>query len=83
MANPAIPNIYHLRTVAEVSAKPCTICFRPSTAVLITPDSKVCHAEPVLFPRCAMPYLSYIPRRISDASVSVLCPIPCNIYAPH
>ncbi|KAI9867292.1 MAG: hypothetical protein M1813_009570 [Trichoglossum hirsutum] len=33
-------NIYHLRRVAEASAKPCEICFKPTTAVLITADNK-------------------------------------------
>jgi chromatin remodeling complex protein RSC6 len=40
MAAPPIPNTWHLRTVAEVSAKNCMICLKPSTAVLITPDNK-------------------------------------------
>ena len=38
--NPPIPNVWHLRTVAEVSRKNCMICFKPSTSVLITPNSK-------------------------------------------
>ena len=37
------PNLYTLRKVAEVSAKACDICYKPSTSVLITPDSKVRH----------------------------------------
>ncbi|CAF9908856.1 MAG: hypothetical protein GOMPHAMPRED_006338 [Gomphillus americanus] len=35
-----LQNIYHLRTVADPSAKSCLVCFKPSTAVLITPDNK-------------------------------------------
>ncbi|KIW96755.1 uncharacterized protein Z519_02146 [Cladophialophora bantiana CBS 173.52] len=34
------PNVYHLRTVAEASSKPCYVCHRPSAKVLITPDNK-------------------------------------------
>lgn len=41
MANTAFPNEYTLRTVAEASSKPCVICHRPSTRVLITTDNKV------------------------------------------
>lgn len=40
MANTAFPNEYTLRTVAEASSKPCVICHRPSTRVLITTDNK-------------------------------------------
>ncbi|KXX75648.1 VPS4-associated protein 1 [Madurella mycetomatis] len=36
----AFPNLYAHRKVAETSAKPCDICFKPSTSVLITPDNK-------------------------------------------
>lgn len=34
-------NVWHLRKVAEASAKPCDICYKPSSSVLITPDRKV------------------------------------------
>ncbi|KAK1760140.1 VPS4-associated protein 1 [Echria macrotheca] len=34
------PNEYSHRRVAETSAKPCDICFKPSSSVLITPDNK-------------------------------------------
>ncbi|KAK4107182.1 DUF1742-domain-containing protein [Canariomyces notabilis] len=34
------PNIYTHRKVAETSAKSCDICFKLSSSVLITPDSK-------------------------------------------
>lgn len=37
----ALTNIYHLRRVADTSAKACLICFKPSTSVMITPDNKV------------------------------------------
>ena len=42
MATPAVPfpNIYHHRRVAATSAKPCMICHKPSTSVLITRDNK-------------------------------------------
>ncbi|RDA95998.1 hypothetical protein CP533_5919 [Ophiocordyceps camponoti-saundersi (nom. inval.)] len=33
-------NLYTHRKVAESSAKSCDICYKPSTSVLITPDSK-------------------------------------------
>ena len=38
----SIPNIYHLRRVADTAAKACSICYKPSSCVLITPDNKVC-----------------------------------------
>ena len=37
----SLPNVWHLRTVAEASAKPCFICYKASPSVLITPDNKV------------------------------------------
>ncbi|CEJ59429.1 hypothetical protein PMG11_08054 [Penicillium brasilianum] len=36
----ALTNIYHLRRVADTSAKACLICYKPSTSVMITPDNK-------------------------------------------
>ncbi|KAJ5172422.1 hypothetical protein N7492_005015 [Penicillium capsulatum] len=36
----SLTNVYHLRRVADTSAKACLICFKPSTSVLITPDNK-------------------------------------------
>ncbi|KAK4222379.1 VPS4-associated protein 1 [Podospora fimiseda] len=36
----SFPNVYTHRKVAETSAKSCEICFKPSTSVLITDDSK-------------------------------------------
>ncbi|KAF2223502.1 VPS4-associated protein 1 [Elsinoe ampelina] len=33
-------NLWYHRKVADTSAKACTICFKSSTSVLITPDSK-------------------------------------------
>ncbi|KAL8785338.1 MAG: hypothetical protein Q9213_003403 [Squamulea squamosa] len=35
-----LQNIWHLRKVAEASAKPCHICYKSTTSVLITPDQK-------------------------------------------
>lgn len=37
----SLPNVWHLRRVADSSAKACYICYKPSTSVLITPDNKV------------------------------------------
>lgn len=37
----ALVNVWHLRRVADASAKPCDICYKPTTSVLITPDNKV------------------------------------------
>ncbi|KAJ9243750.1 hypothetical protein DTO169E5_2379 [Paecilomyces variotii] len=36
----SLPNVWHLRRVADSSAKACYICYKPSTSVLITPDNK-------------------------------------------
>ncbi|KAJ5673882.1 hypothetical protein N7462_009321 [Penicillium macrosclerotiorum] len=36
----SLTNVYHLRRVADTSAKACLICYKPSTSVLITPDNK-------------------------------------------
>ncbi|PLN78879.1 VPS4-associated protein 1 [Aspergillus taichungensis] len=36
----SLPNIYHLRRVADTAAKACSICYKPSSCVLITPDNK-------------------------------------------
>ncbi|VBB80648.1 Putative protein of unknown function [Podospora comata] len=36
----AFPNEYTHRKVAETSAKSCEICYKPSSSVLITSDSK-------------------------------------------
>ncbi|KAH0613110.1 uncharacterized protein H6S33_009490 [Morchella sextelata] len=33
-------NLYHLRKVAESAAKPCMVCYKPTTSVLVTPDKK-------------------------------------------
>lgn len=33
-------NVWHHRKVAETAAKSCFICYKPSSSVLITPDSK-------------------------------------------
>ncbi|KAL8899067.1 MAG: hypothetical protein Q9207_006384 [Kuettlingeria erythrocarpa] len=35
-----LQNVWHLRKVADASAKPCDICYKPTTSVLITPDQK-------------------------------------------
>ncbi|QKX56308.1 uncharacterized protein TRUGW13939_03409 [Talaromyces rugulosus] len=36
----SLPNVWHLRRVADTASKACTICYKPSTSVLITPDNK-------------------------------------------
>ncbi|KAI9815033.1 MAG: hypothetical protein M1827_002876 [Pycnora praestabilis] len=36
----SIPNVWHLRRVAETSSKACDICYKPTTTVLITPDKR-------------------------------------------
>jgi len=36
----AIPNIYTHRKVADTASKPCEICYKPSTSVLVAPDNK-------------------------------------------
>ncbi|KAJ5176290.1 Protein of unknown function DUF1742 [Penicillium canariense] len=36
----SLTNVYHLRLVADTSAKACLICYKPSTSVMITPDNK-------------------------------------------
>ncbi|KAJ5569915.1 uncharacterized protein N7459_009345 [Penicillium hispanicum] len=36
----SLTNVYHLRRVADTSAKACLVCYKPSTSVLITPDNK-------------------------------------------
>ncbi|KAJ9665090.1 hypothetical protein H2201_004750 [Coniosporium apollinis] len=36
----SLPNVWHHRKVAASAAKACWICYKPSTSVLITPDSK-------------------------------------------
>ncbi|CAG8930902.1 unnamed protein product [Penicillium salamii] len=36
----SLANVYHVRRVAETSAKACMICYKPSTTVMITPDNK-------------------------------------------
>lgn len=33
-------NIWHHRKVADTAAKACTICYKQSSSVLITPDNK-------------------------------------------
>ena len=36
----ALANIWHSRRVAEASARPCDICYKATTTVLITPDNR-------------------------------------------
>ncbi|KAL6714873.1 hypothetical protein ACLMJK_007133 [Lecanora helva] len=36
----ALVNVWHHRKVAEASAKPCDICYKPTTSVFITPDNR-------------------------------------------
>lgn len=37
----SLPNVWHLRRVADTGAKACSICCKPVVNVLITPDNKV------------------------------------------
>ncbi|CAN8104502.1 unnamed protein product [Discula destructiva] len=34
------PNVYTHRKVADTAARPCTICFRPSSSVFVTPEKQ-------------------------------------------
>ncbi|TVY92240.1 UPF0589 protein [Lachnellula willkommii] len=36
----SFPNIYTHRKVANTASKSCEICYKPSTSVLVTPESK-------------------------------------------
>ncbi|RDL37794.1 Uncharacterized protein BP5553_05227 [Venustampulla echinocandica] len=36
----SFPNIYSHRRVADAATKPCEICYKPSTSVLVTPENK-------------------------------------------
>ncbi|KAJ6012723.1 hypothetical protein N7499_012673 [Penicillium canescens] len=36
----SLTNVYHVRRVADTSAKACLICYKPSTSVMVTPDHK-------------------------------------------
>ncbi|OQE91937.1 hypothetical protein PENNAL_c0008G02257 [Penicillium nalgiovense] len=36
----SLTNVYHVRRVADTSARACLICYKPSTSVMITPDNK-------------------------------------------
>ncbi|KAI9829057.1 MAG: hypothetical protein M1832_000080 [Thelocarpon impressellum] len=36
----SLANRWHLRRVAEASSRACYICYKPTTSVLITPDSR-------------------------------------------
>ncbi|CAI7564686.1 unnamed protein product [Penicillium glandicola] len=36
----SLTNVYHVRRVADTSAKACLICYKPSTSVMITPNNK-------------------------------------------
>jgi hypothetical protein len=38
MATSATKNLYHRRLVAESASKPCWICYKPASTVLITPE---------------------------------------------
>ncbi|KAL6234180.1 VPS4-associated protein 1 [Aspergillus navahoensis] len=35
-----LPNIWHLRRVADTAARACLVCHKPSSSVLITPNNK-------------------------------------------
>lgn len=60
----ALVNVWHLRKVAEASAKPCDVCYKPTTNVLITPDNKV------PYPTSTCLYQSLILGRITFMFVS-------------
>ncbi|KAL2002368.1 hypothetical protein VTN02DRAFT_75 [Thermoascus thermophilus] len=36
----SLPNVWHLRRVADTAAKACYVCYKPSSSVLITPDNR-------------------------------------------
>jgi len=36
----SFPNIWHHRRVADASAKPCDVCYKPSSSVLLNPHNK-------------------------------------------
>ncbi|KAM3076231.1 hypothetical protein ACMFMG_006263 [Clarireedia jacksonii] len=36
----SFPNVWTHRKVADTASKPCEICYKPSTSVLITPENK-------------------------------------------
>ncbi|KAL1597360.1 hypothetical protein SLS59_007389 [Nothophoma quercina] len=40
MSKAPFENTYHHRKVAENATKPCNICFKPTSSVLITPNNK-------------------------------------------
>ena len=37
----SFPNIYTHRKVADTAAKPCSICYKPSSSVMVTAENKV------------------------------------------
>ncbi|OKL58994.1 hypothetical protein UA08_05687 [Talaromyces atroroseus] len=41
----SLQNVWHLRRVADTASKACTVCYKPSTSVLITPDNKLRHYQ--------------------------------------
>ncbi|KAJ4352681.1 hypothetical protein N0V95_004065 [Ascochyta clinopodiicola] len=40
MSKAPFENTWHHRKVAETASKPCNICFKPTSSVLITPNNK-------------------------------------------
>ncbi|PSS27169.1 hypothetical protein M430DRAFT_23651 [Amorphotheca resinae ATCC 22711] len=36
----SFPNVYTHRKVADTASKPCELCYKPSTSVLVTPENK-------------------------------------------
>jgi hypothetical protein len=36
----SFPNVWHHRRVADTSAKPCDVCYKPSSSVLLNPHNK-------------------------------------------
>ena len=75
MSKAPFENTYHHRKVAENATKPCNICFKPTSSVLITPNNKVQQTLPFLIIRhsfwfrISSTYVSAISQ--TEASVSL------------
>ncbi len=67
----ALVNVWHLRKVADASSKPCDICYKPTTSVLITPDNKVRLAESVLcYPNLVQDYFYVCSGHLKDKGLA-------------
>jgi hypothetical protein len=49
MSKAPFENTWYHRKVAENASKPCNICFKPTSSVLITPNNKVWGAKYLLW----------------------------------